>query len=116
MIDYLLTENKSIESTDYSFNIKPLPAKSFLLTPLLLLLLLPLSVDFFICLVFFYNFFHLFYNSIYKVILHYSIINFLSVAKMELSLKQVKRGKITLTKSVFSKNFLKNPPFASIFI
>lgn len=105
MIDYLMTENISTESINYSFNIKLLLAKSFLLTPPLLPLLLPSSINLFISVVSSYNFFHLFYNSTNKNTLYYSIINFLSVAKMELSSKQVKNGKITLTESVFSKKF-----------
>lgn len=113
-IDYLLTEYISTKLTDFSSNIKFLPAKSFPLTLPLLLLSLPHSVNPSILLASFHNLSHLYFDSVYKVILHHSTITSSSVARIEPSLKQGGKGKVTLIESVSSKDSLKDPSSTSI--
>lgn len=64
----------------------------------------------------FQNFFHFYFDSIHKTLLNYSITNFLFINKMESSLKQREKEKVTSIKSLSSKDFLKDPFFISILI
>ncbi len=123
--DYLLTEStESTKSTklqtppDYFPIIKPLPEKSFPLTPppspLSLSLSLPSTVNFLTPLVSSHNLSCPHLDTKRKVSLHLPIVNLSSVDKMKSSLKQGGKRKVTSTKSVSSKDSSKDPSSTSI--
>lgn len=122
MTEYLLTElTKSPEfrlPTDYSLSIKPLSTKSLTLISLLLPLSVPLSlpstINFCIPFVSSYNISCLYLDLKRKVSSRFFIFKLLSIDKMEPSLKQGGKEKVTLTELVFSKDFLKDLSSISI--
>ncbi len=123
--DYLSTEStKSIESTklrtptDCFPIIKPLPEKSFPLTPppspLSLSLSLPSTVNFLTPLVSSHNLSCSHLDAEHEVSPRLPIVTPSSVDKMESSSKQGEKGKITPTESVSSKDSSKDPSSTSI--
>ncbi len=95
--------------TEWTSNIKPSPARLFLLTPPPSPLSLPLSVNFPTPLVFLHNL-----DPERQVSSSYSIVTPSSVGIMEQSLKQGVKGKVTPVESIASKHSLKDTSSASI--
>ena len=121
-IDHIPTEYISTESTelrlptDCPFHIKPLPTKSFPLTPppSPVSLSLPSSVNFPLPLVPSHNPSCPHFDPEREVSSRLPIVTPSSVDKMESSSKQGGKGKVTPTESVSSKDSSKDPSSASI--